>query len=163
MKKSGFTIIEIVMVIVIVAILAVISIPRFQNYYYIKLQAAVKKVVSDIRYAQQLALAEHTNYEVVFNTGSATYSVQRSSDSSYATDPYTRANLTTNFSSDAKYGGISISSTSLTSGTLQFDWQGVPQDSLGTPITSEATIGLSYRGNSFTIYITPNTGRVRVQ
>jgi len=158
----GFTLIELVMVIVIVGILAVIAVPRFESFYAIKLDGATKKVVSDIRYAQQLAIARHEDYRVVFDVANNNYEVRRVSDGSFATDPFTRADFIVNFNTDAQYKGIRISNTNF-GGTLQFDWQGIPRDGNGTALTSEGSISFSYQGNNRTIYITPDTGRVRLQ
>ncbi len=53
MKRSAFTMIELVMVIVVLGILAAIALPRFERD--IK-QEAADSVLSDIRYTQHLAL-----------------------------------------------------------------------------------------------------------
>jgi prepilin-type N-terminal cleavage/methylation domain-containing protein len=163
MNRKGFTIIEMVMVIIIVAILAVVSIPRFESFYYIKLDGAAKRVLTDIRFTQQLSIARHENYKIVFTTGTDIYQVQRVSDNVYATDPFTRANLIVNFTTDPQHKGIDISATNLTAGTLQFDWQGIPYNSTGVALTADASVTLTYKDNTKTIYVTPATGRVRVQ
>jgi type II secretory pathway pseudopilin PulG len=159
MKKS-YTIIELIMVIVIVGILAASSIPRFQSFYYIKLNGAMKKVASDIRYAQQLAISRHESYNIIFNTATEAYEIRRVSDNSYATNPFSRGNFIVNFTSDPQYNGIKIDSTSF-GGTLQFDWQGIPRNGAGTALSAEGSVAFSYQGNAMTINITPNTGRVR--
>lgn len=160
--KKGYTIIELIMVIVIVGILATLSIPRFQSFYYIKLNGAMKKVIADIRYAQQLAISRHESYNIIFNTANETYEVRRVSDSSYAVNPFSRGNFIVNFTSDPQYNGIKIDSTSF-GGTLQFDWQGIPRNGAGTALSAEGSVVFSYQNNVMTIYITPNTGRVRMQ
>jgi prepilin-type N-terminal cleavage/methylation domain-containing protein len=161
--KNGVTLIELVMVIVMISILAVLAIPRFESFYYIKLQGAAKRVISDIRYTQQMALARHEKYKIVFSTGTDSYEVRRVSDNSYATDPFTRANLNVSLSSDAQFQGIDIAATNLTSGTLQFNWQGVPLDVTDSALSADASVRLDYKGYSVTVYITPDTGRTRVQ
>lgn len=178
MKKS-YTIIELIMVIVIVGILAAISIPRFQSFYYIKLNGAVKKIVSDIRYVQQFALSKHADSRIEFNTGTNSYQACfcNESDGSCSTgscgsanwtaitNPFTRGNLQVNFNSDAQYGGIDVSSANFGGGnpTLIFDWQGIPRNGAGTALSAEGSVIFSYQNNVMTIYITPNTGRVRMQ
>lgn len=150
------------MVIVIVGILAALAIPRFASFYYIKLSGAMKKAAADIRYVQQLAISRHESYNIIFNTGNETYEVRRVSDNSYAANPFTRGNFIVNFNSDPQYNGIKIDSASFGT-TLQFDWQGIPRNGSGTALSAEGSIVFSYQGNTITIYITPNTGRVRVQ
>jgi len=58
-------------------ILAALAVPRFESFYSIKLNGAVKKVVSDIRYVQQLAVSEHTNTKIVFSAAANTYTAQK--------------------------------------------------------------------------------------
>ncbi len=167
----GYTVIEMVMVIVIVGILAALAIPRFQTFYAVKLSGAMKKVVLDIRYTQQLAVSEHTNTKLVFNAAADTYTAQKlnpvTSTWVNITDPFTRGNLNVNFTNDLQYRGIDIFSTNLSSSTLRFNWQGIPQEGPdGSPpadLIVERSIAFRYRNNNLTVYITPNTGRVRVQ
>ncbi|MBU1998634.1 MAG: GspH/FimT family protein [Candidatus Omnitrophota bacterium] len=156
MRKKGFTIIEIVMVIVIIGILAAVAIPRFDTFYFVKLHGAVKKVIQDIRYAQQLAISSHESYNVSFSTASDTYSVTRVSDGSYAPDPFTRGNLVVNFASDPEYSGIDIATANFGgSSVLTFDWKGRPQ--------SAGSASFSYQDNTINLTVENNTGLVREQ
>jgi prepilin-type N-terminal cleavage/methylation domain-containing protein len=171
---QGFTLIELVMVIVIVGILAGLAIPRFQSFYAIKLSGAARKVVSDLRFAQQLAISQHADSRIEFSgnsyrgcycnetDGACSSGTCTSTNWSAITDPFTRAPLVVDFNTDLQYRGINIASTNF-GGTLRFDWQGVPQNASGAPLTAEGSISLSYQGNNSTIYVTPNTGRVRLQ
>lgn len=168
--SKGVTLIELIMVITIVGILALATIPRFGSFYFLKISGAVKKVTSDIRYVQQLAVSEHTNTKLVFNTAADTYTAQKFNQSTGAwvniTDPFTRGNLSLNFTSDPQYNGIDIWATNLSSSTLRFSWQGIPQegtDASPSNLIAESWVTFSYKNNSLTIYITPNTGRVRIQ
>jgi len=160
------------MVIVIIGILAAVAVPRFNAFYAIKLDGAMKKVRSDIRYLQQLAISRHADTRIVFNTGGNSYTAENCNGSgasctawSPAIDPFTRGSLLTYFNSDPQYGGIDITSVVFDGGgsTLRFDWQGVPKNSAGISLTNDGSISFEYKGNSNTIYITKNTGRVRVQ
>ncbi len=160
MKKS-FTVIELIMVIVIVGILAALAIPRFSSFYYIKFNGAMKKVISDIRYVQQLAISRHESYNIIFNTAGETYEVRRASDNSYAVNPFSRGNFIINFTTDPQYNGINIVSANF-GATLQFDWRGIPRNGAGAPLSGEGSISFSYQGNTIVIYVTPDTGRVRM-
>lgn len=158
-SARGFTLIELVMVIVIVGILAVIAIPRFESFYAAKLDGAVKKVVSDIRYTQQLAVVRHTDSRIVFDLDNDSYVVeeevpQGSGNWVSATDPFTRATFSVNFTNHSQYKGIDIQDGSGTR-AFQFNWLG--ESSLGGLVT------FVYQGRSRIISITANTGRVSVQ
>ncbi len=161
---KAFTLIEIVMVIVILGVLALLAAPRFADFYFIKLRSAAVKVVSDIRYTQQYALANHDDYKIIFNTTNNTYDCQLVSDSSYIKDPFTQGNLSVNFNTDVQYKGIKINSATFGSGsTLRFNWQGIPQDSTGAALTSAGTVNLTYQSRSITISVGPQTGLVTMQ
>lgn len=67
--KKSFTLIEILIVIGIIVILAGISVPIFKNYQpTLQLNGAVRNLISDLRYAQQLALTEQIEYCLQFPT-----------------------------------------------------------------------------------------------
>jgi len=159
----GFTLMELIMVIVIIGILAAIVIPRFESFYAIKLDGATKKVVSDIRYTQQLAVTRHTNSRIIFSADNDNYLVEeenpQGSDNWVSViDPFTRrVGLSVDFNTDAQYQGIDIQSTDF-GDTLQFDWQGIPQ-----LVGPAGSLILFYRGINRTISIKQNTGRVSVQ
>jgi len=160
---AGFTLIELVMVIVIIGILAVVTVPRFQAFNIVKLNSAVKKVVSDIRYTQSLAVSSHDMYGMTFNTGLERYEVRRVRDNSYAKDPLSRQDFAVDFRSDPMYGGMDISSANIGStNQLRFGWNATPLNGNNVSISSEGSVGVSYRGESMTIYISPGTGTVRV-
>lgn len=179
LSLTGFTIIETIMVTVIIGIMAALIIPKFNSFYGIKLSGAMKSVVSDIRYIQQFAISRHADSRVEFNTAAESYqacycnqaggvcttgSCTSGANWSPVASPFTRANLRTNFTSDPKYGGINIASANFGGGTtLRFNWQGTPQDVNRANLTSEGSASFSYQGNIKTIYVNPNTGRIRTQ
>lgn len=161
-NPAGFTIIEVIMVIIIISILAVLALPRFDSFYEIKLNGAVKKIISDIRYTQQLAISCHEDYRISF-TGN-TYDVRRVSDNAYATSPFDRGNLTVNFNTDSQYNGIAISNPTFAGTTnLRFDWNGNPLGSTGANLTTAGQVSFSYHGNSLTVSVEPGTGKVSAQ
>jgi prepilin-type N-terminal cleavage/methylation domain-containing protein len=162
--NTGFTLIESVMVVVIVAILAVISIPRFRAFDSMKLNGAVKKMVSDIRYVQQLSVSTHDTYRIRFDTGLDRYDVIRVNDSSFAKDPFSRSNFIVDFRNDTQYRGIDLTGVNIGSTAgLQFNWQAVPQNSNNVSLTTEGNISVAYKGEAMKIYIQPGTGTTRVQ
>lgn len=169
---TGFTLIETIMVIVILGILAALTIPKFNSFYGIKLSGAIKKVRSDIRYVQQLGISQHMDTRIVFDTANNSYQASYCTVSggvcgnSWAaiTDPFTRGNLQAYFNTDPQYRGIDLTGASFGgTSTLRFDWQGVPQNSSRVNLAADGSASFSYQGNSSTVYITPNTGRIRIQ
>ncbi len=149
------------MVIVILGILVLASRPRLDIFYDLKLSGAGKKVISDIRYAQNLSISRHQDYELVFDVINESYLLRRTSDQQLAKDTFTRGDLTVNFTTDNEYKGIDIYDVDFNaSPVLRFNWEGVPQDAGGVSLTSSGTIELSYHGKSLTINVSPQTGRV---
>lgn len=61
--KNSFTLTEILIVIAIIAVLVGITIPVFRTFQpTIQLNGAVRVLVSDLRYAQQMAVTEQINH-----------------------------------------------------------------------------------------------------
>ena len=161
---TGFTLIETIMVIVIIGIMAAVAIPRFNAFYGIKLGGVSKKVVSDIRYVQRLAVSRHQSYNLNFSTNPTNrYTVTVAAGGGYAKDPFSRQDFIVNFNTDPHYGGIRIAATTFGGGILQFDWQGIPCNSAGLPLAADNSLTLSYQGNNKTIVVTQDTGRVVIQ
>lgn len=72
--KSGFTLIEIIIVLAIIAVIAAISLPRFdrvlENY---KLKTDAHKVASVLRCTRQEAIMSGYDHKVLFKPGSNCY------------------------------------------------------------------------------------------
>lgn len=68
-SRNGFTLMEFLVIIGIIGILALIGIPTFRSYQpTLQLSGSVRNLVSDLRYAQQLAVTEQIEYGVRFST-----------------------------------------------------------------------------------------------
>lgn len=80
-SQKSFTLIEILIVIGIIIILAGISIPMFRNYQpTLQLNGAVRNLISDLRYAQQLAVTEQDEYCVRFFPSEKKYQIIQCQD-----------------------------------------------------------------------------------
>ena len=127
-----------------------------------KLQAARFKVMSDIRYAQSLAVTQQVNHGVIFNPVTEAYSVYRQINSTIVNNPLTLAAFTVNFASDADFRGVGITSTSFglpTTNQVEFDSLGTPSDGMAN-LTADGSVTLGFQGTSAVITVTKNTGRV---
>jgi len=159
MRKS-FTVIEFIMVIVIVAILAALAVNRFHGYDEIKLNLAVDRLVADIRYAQNLAIADHEEVYVAFSTAGDTYEVYNMVGSkTYYANPYSQEDFIVNFTTDKEFKNIDISAANFDgTATLRFSALGEPRDGAGNTLLAQGGVTLSYKGNSGTVTVQPNTG-----
>ncbi|MFH0777646.1 MAG: prepilin-type N-terminal cleavage/methylation domain-containing protein, partial [Candidatus Eisenbacteria bacterium] len=71
----GFTLVELVVVMVLIAVVVAVSYVKLADHDEMKLHGASRKIISDVRYAQSLALARRTRAGVTFNISDNNYSV----------------------------------------------------------------------------------------
>lgn len=84
----GFTIIETVMVMVIIAILSVVLLLRWGASDKARIEGAVRKIASDIRYTQKLSISSQMRAGVIFNAnGYSVYAVINATPPSLANSP----------------------------------------------------------------------------
>ena len=74
-QKAGFTVIELIMTLTVIGILAVIAVARMPDIIPIRLSMAARKVQSDIRYAQSLAMTTQRWTRIVFSAAGDNYLV----------------------------------------------------------------------------------------
>jgi len=74
-QSQGFTLIEVILVMVIIGILAATVVPRidFTISTTASVDGAAYIVASDIRYAQEFAMANRVSKSVIFTSGSSVY------------------------------------------------------------------------------------------
>ncbi len=140
----GMTLIELIMVMVIIAILAAVVIPRagFDIPSRGSLEGAAYMIASDIRYAQECAMANRVSKSIAFVSGQSTYTFPATVPSTSNFDPSGRLP-----------SGVTIGTTT----TITFN-------SLGEPTTGAAsvTIYLSGGSPSKTINVANYTGKVSI-
>lgn len=158
-KKYTFTLIEMVMVILLVAILSVVVVSPEND---LRLKGVSKKLIFDIRYAQQLAISRHINCGVSFSPASNSYFVYIGNTSTKAKDPHSGADLLVDFSADNFYQAIDLVSTNF-GNLIYFDSMGIPYSSSGLPLASSGIIVLTQGNFSRQVLITPNTGFTKFQ
>lgn len=122
----AFSLVEAVFVVSIIGILGAIALPRYAGFVASQqTEAAARRIVSDLTYAQRQARQTSSKQRVIFDVGRGTYELPDMTDPDHkkktysvnlAEDPY-RATI-----KDAKFGGGS---------TVTYDGFGNP-DSPGT-------------------------------
>lgn len=164
MKKHGFTLIELVIVLVIAAILAIAMIPRTQAESMVKLEAVCQYIASDLRYIQEMSLAQQVRFGISFAPGAETYFGYRVNISTKAKDPQTRGNLDVNLNQMSQFKGIDIVSTNF-SERIEFDSSGAPYNGGGILLSSQGVITIQTADGLYsrTVRIEPETGKVSVQ
>jgi MSHA pilin protein MshC len=154
-KKSGFTLIELIIVIVIMIVLSAYAVARWPGNH-INLNAQAQQLANQLRYTQSLAFSQSQRYRL--NLTSTSYSITTTGGTA-VTDPVTGSN-STNLPS-----GITMTWTNLPNSLVAFDGKGSPytNSTATTLLASNATIRFSQGSTTRTVLITPQTGRVIVQ
>lgn len=158
-SESGFTIIELIVIIVIVGILSYMAMAEFsESSTIVKERTLARKVVNDIRYAQEMALSHHQLVKCFFEPSENRYSL-RWADDSYVQTPAAERDFIVDFDT-GDFSGIDLTSTGFTSGLLSFNSNGQPIND-GALMTVEIIAMLI--NSEITIKIIPGTGRCYIQ
>ena len=163
--ESGFTLIEMVLVIIIVIILGAVLSLGLSSLSTVRLDNAVKKVVGDLRYAQQLAMTTRIRHGLELNSLTQ-YTVHQDLPPDTAIkDPVDLgSNFVVNFDTyqQGQISGVQFGSATpfCGGGVIEFNAIGEPTDTNGTLLGCAASVVMNYSGNSRTITIEPNTGNL---
>jgi len=165
MRKSGFTIIELLILSLVVGIIAItVFTDLTRSLSANRLEAAKWKLKSDIIYAQSLAVTQQVNHGLIFDPANNLYSVYSVITSDIVNDPSSGSAMTTNYNNESNFQGVQISSVSFGSPNtdrLEFDSFGRPYSDAGvTPLAADGTAALNYGASIVTITVAKNTGKV---
>ena len=155
-KTKGFTLIELVTVIVVIGILAVFaSVSSPLSTFTLDSQA--QQLASDIRYAQSLSMTSGQRYRWV-KLSATSYQVVNAAG--------TAVTLPSGTTTITLYSGISFGTlTNLPNNLVAFDGRGIPYTTTGSPgtaLATTATIPLTTTGETKTLSVTAQTGRMIV-
>lgn len=162
--EKGFTLIELVIVIVLLGIIGVVVSLNLGGLSSIRVNNAIKKMVGDLRYAQQLAIATQSRHGLAIDS-TQVYSIHKDTGG-VDVDIKDPTNLGNNFVVDfdtyqqGQLNGIRFSFTTPFCGAsvIEFNSSGAPTDTNGTLLACTSSIG--FAGSTSTILIEPNTGKL---
>ena len=165
---AGFVLLELVAVIVILAILSIVAFPRIINMSVMRIDMAAKKIQSDIRYAQSLAISTQRRTRVRFNPDNDWYRLQirDQSDSNWINlaDPLTGETFRVWFNT-GDFQGIDLGVVIMDGrerNYLVFDKWGNPYRG-NRLLRDKATIPIISGTEQRDIQVERNTGRVYIQ
>ncbi len=166
MRERGFTLIELVLVLLVATVVGIVVSTNLSGFPTIKVNGAARKLASDIRFAQQMAITQQVKYGVAVNVPVANkYTVYKNDDPTVpARDPAGGNNFIVDFTT-GQFQGVTLSSTLPVDGSarklVKFDSQGQPLGGGGSALAGpNNTITLSYSGATAVVTIAPTTGRV---
>jgi len=149
--RPAYTLVELVAVIAILGVVATfVGGPTLANLRSLRSSAAAARIVSDVRYAQRLALSSGQRTWVVFDVGSNRYTlyIEDADNPGKANrlmvpNPLDRSTAPVQLNEGA-FASITIDAVNIAGGSeLEFDNFGAPYASTGAALASTATIELA--------------------
>jgi type II secretion system protein H len=153
-RKTGFTLIELVITAVVVGLIAALAVPSFyRSMQKLKLNAATREIVSDLRWARSKAIATRKQVGINLDFANKQYSVFFDTDNPGNFD-FDAAKDSTVKTGDLS--GLGTGNTTLTDSTVIFMPNG--RSNRSGQITCNSRTG----SFSHTVDILASTGRVKI-
>ncbi|CAN5735063.1 hypothetical protein BH11PLA1_BH11PLA1_06450 [soil metagenome] len=173
LRRRAFTLIEMTIVVALMGLAGALVIPSMGSVGALRVQAALRTLVSDITFAQSDAIAFQQKRAIVFDTVNNTYSLLAvqgatlDATTQMMYDPSKRDGKYTVRFSDKGYAGATLSAVTMNGSTAT----ALVFDELGTPVVSAASdqpttggsITLSAPDSRWSIVVDAFTGRVSVR
>ena len=82
--KSGFTLVEMMVVIAVLGVLTAIAIPNYIAWLpKFRANSAARQLFTDLQYARMRAISENNYYVIAFDTGANSYSIYDDDESDF--------------------------------------------------------------------------------
>jgi prepilin-type N-terminal cleavage/methylation domain-containing protein len=153
-NSRGITLIELVIAVVIISVIAAMGIPRFSKVVpRLEFKSASRDVVSDLRLARSLAIAQRTQVGLYFNSGQRQYVIFKDLVNLPALTYEVGDSVIRTVTLDQN---LSISSCSFTNYTIVFK----PDGSASS--TGGVVVGYSQGSDLANVNVLASTGRVKL-
>ena len=178
-RRAGYTLLELILVIGLLGLAAALLVPHVVGLSRMETQSAVRRLISDISYAQSDALANQAYRRVQFLDEGRGYALLSVDEVTFTLpfDPETATYLedpsgtygsfgryVVDYVDDDRYAGVSLGSidTAGTGDWITFDPLGGTVSSVGTAAGSSRIV-VQGTDQSFEVLVTPMTGKLTVQ
>ncbi|MDG2200153.1 MAG: prepilin-type N-terminal cleavage/methylation domain-containing protein [Phycisphaerales bacterium] len=178
-RRAGYTLLELILVIGLLGLAAALLVPHVVGLSRMETQSAVRRLISDISYAQSDALANQAYRRVQFLDEGRGYALLSVDEVTFALpfDPETATYLedpsgtyqsfgryVVDYVDDDRYAGVSLGSieTAGAGNWITFDPLGGTVSSVGTAAGSSRIV-VEGTDQSFEVLVTPMTGKLTVQ
>ncbi len=160
-EESGFTLIELVLIITVAATLAAMVSVGLDSLGSSRSSGAARRLVSDLRFAQQAAITKRIRHGITFTANAYTV-FENDNSADPARNPQGGGDFIVDFTT-GEFAGVTLG-TSLGDSVIRFDANGRPlEGNPPNPVTALATpetVTLTYNGNPQTVTIMQETGKV---
>jgi len=160
-KQSGFTLIELIMVIVIIGIISYVAIANFEeSNTKLQYESALQKIVTDVRYARELATTHGQGTHVYIDPLTNEYWFKWE-DGNYIQNPAKGGDFVVQLGT-GNFNGVQITASAFSGGPprLDFDTGGSP---LNNTNTFSGTLSLVTLNSSKQIVVYANTGFLKIE
>jgi Tfp pilus assembly protein FimT len=157
LRQKGFTLVEIGIIIVLLGIIGIIVGTQFSEKS-VNVTQQSKRLAADLRYMQNLAMTRNVRTRVNFS--SSQYTLTELDGTTPIVHPGGPSNVV------SMPSGVVLSTANLANNYIVFDGKGRPYTDNTDPgalLATTATITFTSGGNTATVTIAPETGRVRAQ
>lgn len=172
--RRAFTLIELLIVVVLLGIAGMLVVPAMGSVGVLRIQAAVRTLVSDLTFAQGDAIAQQQRRAVVFDVPNNRYTLvqvvggQINTDTGALYNPGNNGNRFEISFDDPQFAGATMASANFGSSTapstLIFDDMGSPAAAAtGDTAGTGGAVRITGQGQTFDIIVEPFTGRVSVR
>lgn len=153
--RSGFTLIEIIIVIAILAIAAMTAIPLMSSGSSVQIRSAANMIAADLEYARSMAISRGQYYYVEFDESAESYQIEDQNNVVISHPVKKGFDYIISFQNDSRLNKVEITNVTFTNDRIRFDCLGSPDDG--------GTIDLDANGSTATITVEPVTGFISIQ